>query len=46
MTADVAYGAAWSLQVQIKAPSREGWGLREGATGDKAVPEEVFDRRG
>jgi hypothetical protein len=33
MTADVAYGAAWSLQVQIKAPSREWLGAQGGSYG-------------
>jgi hypothetical protein len=47
MTADVAYGAAWLLQVRVEGAAL--WvvgGLRDGATGDKGGPEEVFDCRG
>jgi hypothetical protein len=36
MTADVACGAAWLLQVQVEgAPSCKWLGLRDEATGDK-----------
>jgi hypothetical protein len=46
MTADVACGAAWLLQVQVEGAVREWLGLREEAMGRNGAAEEVSNARG